>query len=161
MKSMTRGIPTAESVYKSESVILPSFVGSFIILIANEVHESWQDEKHKLITDKNPYYIPKVLVIPDGTNITFLDADASWDTPRPQTIDITNNRDGNVIYTTGVLDYTNSSESTTLLVGNYTIINTEYEAEEGTIMVTNQKSKGNLVVGGFYAPSHQVENNKR
>jgi hypothetical protein len=129
IKSMTKGIPTTESVYKSESMILPNSVGSFIILIANEAHESWQDEKHKLITDKNPYYIPKVLVIPDGTNITFLDADAPWDTPHPQMIDITNNRDGNVIYTTGVLDYTNSSESTTLPVGNYTIINTEYEAE--------------------------------
>jgi hypothetical protein len=58
-------------------MILPSSIGSFIILIANEAHESWQDEKHKLITDKNPYYIPKVLVIPEGTNITFLDADAS------------------------------------------------------------------------------------
>jgi hypothetical protein len=40
------------------------------------------------------------------------------------------------------------------------ITNTEYEADEGTIMVTNQKSKGNLVVSGFYTPSHQVENNK-
>jgi hypothetical protein len=27
-------------------------------------------------------------------------------------------------------------------------------------MVTNQKSNGNLIVGGFYTPSHQVENNK-
>ncbi|HEX5891482.1 MAG TPA: hypothetical protein VFY41_01350, partial [Nitrososphaeraceae archaeon] len=74
--------------------------------------------------------------------------------------DITKNSDGNIIYTTGVLDYTNSSKSTTLPVGNYTIVNTEYEAEEGTIMITNQKSKGNLVAGGFYTPSHQVENNK-
>jgi hypothetical protein len=120
---------------------LPSSVGSFIILIANETHESWQDEKHKLITDKNLYYIPKVLIIPEGTNITFFDVDAPWDTPHPETIDITNNRDGNVIYTTGILDYTNSSESTTLPVGNYIIINKEYEAEEGTIMVTNQNLK--------------------
>ena len=139
---------------------LTTSVGSFIILIANEAHESWQDEKHKLITDKNPYYIPKVLVIPEGTNVTFLDADAPWDTPHPQTIEVTDNKDGNIVYTTGVLDYTNSSEPITLPVGNYTIVNTEYEAEEGTITVTNQKSNGNLVVGGFYTPSHQVENNK-
>ena len=157
---MTKDIPTGESVYKSESMTLPTSVGSFIILIANEAHESWQDEKHKLITDKNPYYIPKVLVIPEGTNVTFLDADAPWDTPHPQTIEVTDNKDGNIVYTTGVLDYTNSSEPITLPVGNYTIVNTEYEAEEGTITVTNQKSNGNLVVGGFYTPSHQVENNK-
>jgi hypothetical protein len=160
IRNMTEDIPTGESVYKSESMTLPTSVGSFIILIANEAHESWQDEKHKLITDKNPYYIPKVLVIPEGTNITFLDADAPWDTPHPQTIEVTDNKDGNTVYTTGVLDYTNSSEPITLPVGNYTIVNTEYEAKEGTIMVTNQKSNGNLVVGGFYTPSHQVENNK-
>jgi hypothetical protein len=160
IRNMTKDIPTGESVYKSESMTLPTSVGSFIILIANEAHESWQDEKHKLITDKNPYYIPKVLVIPEGTNITFLDADAPWDTPHPQTIEITDNKDGNIVYTTGILDYTNSSESITLPIGNYTIVNTEYEAEEGTITVTNQKSNGNLVVGGFYTPSHQVENNK-
>ncbi len=159
-RNMTKDIPTGESVYKSESMTLPTSVGSFIILIANEAHESWQDEKHKLITDKNPYYIPKVLVIPEGTNVTFLDADAPWDTPHPQTIEVTDNKDGNIVYTTGVLDYTNSSEPITLPVGNYTIVNTEYEAEEGTIMVTNQKSNGNLIVGGFYTPSHQVENNK-
>lgn len=159
-KNMTKDIPTGESVYKSESMTLPTSVGSFIILIANEAHESWQDEKHKLITDKNPYYIPKVLVIPEGTNVTFLDADAPWDTPHPQTIEVTDNKDGNIVYTTGVLDYTNSSEPITLPVGNYTIVNTEYEAEEGTITVTNQKSNGNLIVGGFYTPSHQVENNK-
>ena len=153
-------IPTAESVYQSESMKLPPSVGSFIILIANEAHESWQDERHKLITDRNPYYIPKSLVIQQGTTITFLDADAPWDTPHPHTVEVTDSKDGNVVYTTGVLDYTNSSEPTKLPVGNYTIVNTEYDAEEGTITVTNQKSNGNLVVGGFYTPSHQVENNK-
>ena len=42
-------IPSAESVYQSESMKLPPSVGSFIILIANEAHESWQDEKHKFL----------------------------------------------------------------------------------------------------------------
>ena len=38
-------IPAAESVYQSESMKLPPSVGSFIILIVDEAHESWQDEK--------------------------------------------------------------------------------------------------------------------
>jgi hypothetical protein len=151
-------VSTAESVYKSESMILPSFIGTFIILIANEAHESWQDERHKLITEKNSYYIPKNLVVPQGTTLSFLNADAPWDTPHPQTVEI-NDENGDTIYTTGVLEYTNSSEPTTLPVGNYTIANTEYEATEGTISVTNEESNGNLVAGGFYTPSHQVENN--
>jgi hypothetical protein len=152
-------IPTAESVYQLESMKLPSSIGSFIILIANEAHESWQDERHKLITEKNSYYIPKNLVVPQGTTLSFLNADAPWDTPHPQTIEI-NDENGDTIYTTGVLEYTNSSEPVVLPVGNYTIVNTEYEATEGTISVTDEKSGGNLVVGGFYTPSHQVENNR-
>jgi hypothetical protein len=150
-------IPTAESVYQSEKIKLPSTVGSFIILIANEAHENWQDEKHKLITDKNSYYIPKNLVISQGTSLSFLNADAPWDTPHPQTIEILDDS-GETVYTTGVLEYTNSSEPVVLPVGNYTIVNVEYEATEGTISVTNEKSNGTLVVGGFYTPSHQVEN---
>ena len=155
----TGTIPTAESVYLSESMELPTSTGSFIILIANEAHESWQDEKHKLITDKNSYYIPKNLRIPQGTTVAFLNADAPWDTPHPQTIEIKDDG-GEVVYTTGILEYTNSSEPTVLPLGNYTIVNTEYEATEGTISVTNEKSNGNLVVGGFYTPTSQVENNR-
>jgi hypothetical protein len=152
-------IPTAESVYQSETMELPPSTGSFIILIVNEAHESWQDEKHKLITDKNSYYIPKNLRIPQGTTLTFLNADAPWDTPHPQTIEISDDGSGDTIYTTGVLEYTNSSEPVVLPMGNYTIVNTEYEATEGTISVTNEESDGNLVIGEFYTPSHQVENN--
>jgi hypothetical protein len=137
---------------------LPSSIGSFIILIVNEAHESWQDERHKLITEKNSYYIPKNLVVPQGTTLSFLNADAPWDTPHPQTVEI-NDENGDTIYTTGVLEYTNSSEPVVLPEGNYSIVNTEYEATEGTISVTNEESNGNLVVGGFYTPSHQVENN--
>jgi hypothetical protein len=155
----TGTIPIAESVYQSESMELPVSIGSFIILIANEAHESWQDEKHKLITDKNSYYIPKNLRIPQGATVTFLNADAPWDTPHPQTIEIRDD-EGETMYTTGVLEYTNSSEPTILPVGNYTTVNTDYEATEGTISVTNEKSNGKLVVGGFYTPTGQVENNK-
>jgi hypothetical protein len=151
-------IPTAESVYQLESMKLPSSIGSFIILIPNEAHESWQDERHKLITEKNSYYIPKNLVVPQGTTLSLLNADAPWDTPHPQTIEI-NDENGDTIYTTGVLEYTNSSEPVVLPEGNYTLVNTEYKATEGTISVTNEESNGNLVAGGFYTPSHQVENN--
>ncbi|MFZ0741278.1 MAG: hypothetical protein WAM54_06760 [Nitrososphaeraceae archaeon] len=137
--------PTAESIYQSESMELPPSIGSFIILIANEAHESWQDERHKLITDKNSYYIPKNLRIPQGTTLSFLNADAPWDTPHPQTIEIIDDR-GETVYSTGVLEYTNSSRPIVLPVGNYTIVNTEYEATEGTISVTREKSNGNLVI---------------
>ena len=81
-------MPTAESVHISETMKVPSSVGTFVILIPNEAHENWSDEKHKLITDKNSYYLPTNLIVPNGTAIVFLHADAPWDTPNPHTIDI-------------------------------------------------------------------------
>ena len=91
--------------------------------------------------------------------MSFLNADAPWDTPHPQTIELAD-EGGETVYSTEVLEYTNSSEPVVLPVGNYSVVNTEYEATEGTISITNQRSNGNLVVGGFYTPSHQVENNR-
>ena len=98
-------IPNAESVYISESMKIPPSVGTFVILIPNEAHENWSDEKHKLITDKNSYYIPTNLIVPSGTSIVFLHADAPWDTPNPHTIEI-QDRTGSPVYSTGQLDYT-------------------------------------------------------
>jgi hypothetical protein len=48
------------------------------------------------------------------------------------------------------LNYTNSSQPKELPVRNYTIIDKEYEATEGTISVTNQKSNGNLAFSLVY-----------
>jgi hypothetical protein len=53
-------ISTAEDVHLSESMKIPPSVGTFVILIPNEAHENWSDEKHKLITDKNSYYAPNL-----------------------------------------------------------------------------------------------------
>jgi hypothetical protein len=48
-------LPSAESVHSTETLELPQGIDAFIILIPNEAHESWQDERHKLITDRNAY----------------------------------------------------------------------------------------------------------
>jgi hypothetical protein len=45
-------ISSAEVVHSSESMKIPPSAGTFVILIPNEAHENWSDEKHKLITDK-------------------------------------------------------------------------------------------------------------
>src|SRR5918994_1603726 len=102
-------IPTAEVVHSSESMKIPPSVGTFVILIPNEAHENWSDEKHKLITDKNSYYVPTNLIVANGTSIVFLHADAPWDTPNPHTIEIQDST-GNPVYSTGQLDYIQSSE---------------------------------------------------
>jgi hypothetical protein len=88
-----------------------------MVFIPNEAHESLEDERHKLITDHNPYFIPTNLVIPQGTAISFINADSPWDTPNPHTIYIKDSS-GETVYSTEVLQYTNSSEPKVLDVGN-------------------------------------------
>lgn len=151
--------PLAESLHVAESLKVAPSVGTFVILIANEAHENWSDEKHKLITDKNSYYLPTKLIVPNGTAIAFLHADAPWDTPNPHTIEI-HDSTGNVVYNTGQLDYTQRSEPVVLpSPGTYNIINKAYDTKEATITVlANETTDGDLILGGFYTPTNQVEN---
>ncbi|MGC1134016.1 MAG: hypothetical protein WA941_14425 [Nitrososphaeraceae archaeon] len=153
-----RTMPTAESVHISETMKVPSSVGTFVILIPNEAHENWSDEKHKLITDKNSYYLPTNLIIPNGTAIVFLHADAPWDTPNPHTIDIQDNS-GKVVFSSGQLDYALASMPIILpSPGTYNIVDKSYDTKEAKITVLdNETSNGNSIVGGFYTPINQVE----
>jgi len=151
-------IPQAKSVYDTETMHLPRSVGYYIILIANEAHEDWSEEKHKLLTDRNPYFVPTHLVLPKGTAIVFLNADAPWNTPHPHTINLEDSS-GDVIYSTGKMEYADASDSKVLSTGNYSIVDTEYDWMKGSITVTDENSTRNEIVGGFYSPSHQVSNN--
>ena len=102
-------------------------VGTFVILIPNEAHENWSDEQHKLITDRNSYYVPTNLIIPNGTAIVFLHADA------PHTIEVQDST-GNNVYSTGQLDYTLSSEPVVLpSPGTYNIVDKAYDTKEAMI----------------------------
>lgn len=151
-------IPQAKSVYDTETMHLPRSVGYFIILIANEAHEDWSNEKHKLLTDHNPYFVPSHILIPKGTAIVFLNADAPWNTPHPHTINIKDSS-GKVIHTTGKMEYASSSDSKVLPEGTYAITDTEYKWMKGTITVSDETSTGKEIVGGFYSPTNQVSNN--
>lgn len=108
-------------------------VGTFVILIPNEAHENWSDEQHKLITDRNSYYVPTNLILPNGTAIVFLHADAPWDMPNPHTIEVQDST-GNNVYSTGQLDYTLSSEPVVLpSPGTYNIVDKAYDTKEAMI----------------------------
>ena len=157
----TKGvIPSAESVYQSQSMVLPPSVKLFVWYIVNEAHEDSGPEHHKYVSDHNPIYLPTNVVIPQGTAVSFLDADAPWDTPHPHSINIMDSS-GNVVYTTGKMDYTNASNPKVLPAGKYSVADAKYNWMKGTITVSSsQKSTGNLVVGGFYTPTNQVANNK-
>jgi hypothetical protein len=159
--STTTSIPSAQSVYSSQSITLLTSVKSFVWYIIDEAHENTYTSSHKKVSDHNPDYLPTNLVLPQGVSLSFLDADAPWDTPHPHTINILDNSSGNVVYSTGKLDYTNSSRPTILPTGKYNIIDTKYPWMRGTVTITDKKINGsgsNLIIGGFYTPTNQVAN---
>jgi hypothetical protein len=149
---------SAESVYNTEFMNLPQSTGSFVIVIPNEAHESWSDERHKLLSEKNPYFLPTKINIPNGTSIAFLNADAPWDTPHPHTIKIESS--GDMVYSTEKMNYGDSSEPKILSPGNYSIIDPDYSWMKGIITVRDQNSNGSILVGAFYVPTNEVANNK-
>jgi len=163
-------IPSAESVYSSQSMSLPASVNSFIVYVVDEAHENTATASWKHVSDHNPIYIPTNLIIPQGVTISFLDADAPWDTPHPHTINVIDSSSGKLAYTTGKLDYTNSSRPVALPIGKYNVLDTKYTWMKGSITVSADQvkvssrgdiTKGNrVVVGGFYTPTNQVANNK-
>jgi hypothetical protein len=48
------------------------------------VAQGSSSELHKKTSDHNPDYLPTNLIMPQGVNLSFLDADAPWDTPHPE-----------------------------------------------------------------------------
>jgi hypothetical protein len=61
-----------------------------------------------------------------------------------------------------MVDYTQRSEPVVLpSLDTYNIINKAYDTKEAKITVLdNETSDGDLILGGFYAPTYQVKNNK-
>ena len=156
----------ASHVYNNELFIVPSDVTNYIILIPNEAHESMQ-EKHKLISDHNSYFLPKNLVITEGTLITFINADAPWDTPHPHTIFI-KNIGKEKVFESSKLEYGNFTQPILLDNGNYSMGDKIYNFMKGSITVlkkdflsdnttSQQNQEKSLAMGGFYSPTFAVD----
>jgi hypothetical protein len=154
-------IPSAQSIYMSQSLTLPISVGYFVWYIVDEAHEDTVHESQKIISNHNPDFLPTNIVIPQNVTISFLDADAPWDTPHPHTINVIDKSSNKIVYTTGKLEYTKTSKPVMLSPGNYIVTDAKYKWMKGSITVLpTEKSNGTLTVGAFYTPTTQVANKK-
>ena len=167
-------------VYETEEFIVPSSVKTFVIYMANEFHENWPEESHKLITNKNAYTVPTKLVVSNGTSIAFHLADAPWDTPHDYIVSVIDNQKTNgTIWQTPLLSYPKSdrgpSNSGTMVlpVGEYRIEAylhgiDKVETKPITINVTdtlmsqsssnNSNNSNNMTFGFFYSTQKPVVN---
>src|ERR671919_1977806 len=96
---------SSTAVYETEAFVAPSTVKTFVIYMANEFHENWTEESHKLITNKNAYAIPTNLTVSNGTNIAFHMADAPWDIPHDYIVRVVDAHTNETAFETPLLSY--------------------------------------------------------
>ena len=148
-------IPSAQSVYESGKMHLPSDVNGFIISIPDEGHHPISDQK--TISPNNPHYLPNDLTIPSGTSIAFVHGDPN----HIHSETIADKTGGNVVWQTSAVKHPGGSDVKILPAGTYDITDKKYPDMTGTITVSNdEKSSGNLVVGGLFVPTPSLDKYK-
>jgi hypothetical protein len=158
-------------VYETEAFIAPPTVKTFAIYMANEFHENWPEESHKLITNKNAYAIPTNLTVSHGTSIAFHMADAPWDTPHDYIVRVIDAHTNETAMQTPLLSYPkfhsgpSNSGTTVLPIGEYRVEaylhgTDKVETKPITIKVTNTpvNQSSNITAGFFYSPQRPVAN---
>lgn len=149
-------IPTAQSVYDTGVMSLPTSVKGVIVFIPDEAHHPASDEK--TISPKNPNYLPTTLEVSEGTEIAFV-----HDDPSHVHVGIIKDKDGNVAWTTTPVEYPDGSDIKSLSsTGSpYSTSDKQFSPPmEGKIVVTSEKSAGTLTVGGFLCPTDQLSDCK-
>jgi hypothetical protein len=147
-------IPNAKSVFDTGTMSLPTSVSGFIIDIPDEAHHSLTD--NKTISLRNAHYIPSNLIMPSGTAIAFVHGD-----PNHIHIEVVKDRTGNVAWQTIAVSHPGGSDTMILGPGSYTISDQKYAPMSGNVTVEdNVQSKGNLLVGGFFAPTPSLQKYK-
>ena len=152
----SNSIPTAQSVYDTGVMSLPSSVKGVIVFIPDEAHHPASDDK--TISPKNPNYLPTTLEVPEGTEVAFV-----HDDPSHIHVGIIKDKDGNAAWTTTPVKYPDGSDIKSLpLTGSpYSISDKQFSPPmEGKIVVTSEKSTGTLTVGGFLCPTDQLSDCK-
>ncbi len=161
--SANAGIPNALSIQTTQNMTITSnSVRSVIVAIVDESHEPPKSSQ-KHISEHNSYFLPTNLIVPQGVDLSFLDTDAPWDTPHPHSIAIINISSGQIVSTTGKLDYTNNSKPLGLPVGKYIMTDTKYPWLRGTITVSPSQitsPNADVIIGGFYTTTNKALNNK-
>jgi plastocyanin len=148
----SNSIPTAQSIFDSGTMTLPSSVKGVIIFIPDEAHHPPADQK--TISPKNPNYLPNTLEIPEGTEVAFVHND-----PGHVHVGIVKDKDRIMVWTTNPVKFPDGSDSKTLSVSGspYGISDKQYSPPmKGKIVVTPEKSTGDLTVGGFFCPTKQL-----
>jgi hypothetical protein len=147
-------LPSASSIYQTETMKVPSNAKAVVIYAANELHEDIKSEKQKLISDTNPYFVPKNVIVAKGASVVIHNADAPWDSPHPHTFVVGSQKSRR-------LDYATNTQEFHLAPGIHKITAADSPWAVGSVQVTSnvvRPTTTNLIVGTFYTPTKQVSN---
>jgi hypothetical protein len=151
-------LPSASSIYQTEIMKIPATVKTVIIYAANELHEDIKTGKHKLISDRNSYFVPKNTIVSNGTTVVIHNADAPWDIPHPHTFIVGSQNSAK-------LDYATNTQEFRLAPGIHKITVADSPWAIGSVEVVSSDATAaamppTLIVGAFYTPTTQVSNPK-
>lgn len=151
-------LPSAASVYQTETMKVPDNVKMVVIYAANELHEDIEKTgRYKLISDRNPYFVPKNTIVSNGTTVVIHNADAPWDIPHPHTFVIGSQNSTK-------LDYATNTQEFHLAPGIHKISADDSPWAIGSVEVVSSDAAAamptSLIVGTFYSPTMQVSNPK-
>jgi hypothetical protein len=136
---------------------VPATVKTVIIYAANELHEDIKTGKHKLISDRNSYFVPKNTIVSNGTTVVIHNADAPWDIPHPHTFIVGSQNSAK-------LDYATNTQEFRLAPGIHKITVADSPWAIGSVEVVSSEAAAarppTLIVGAFYTPTMQVSNPK-
>jgi hypothetical protein len=101
-------ISDTRSVYETGTMSLPTTtVKSFIIVIPDEAHHPREDDK--MMSPKNPNFLPTTLEAMDGTEVSFVHGD-----PSHTNVEIVRDRDGSVAWETIPVEHPGGSDTKAL-----------------------------------------------
>ena len=151
-------LPSASSIYQTEIMKVPATVKTVIIYAANELHEDIKTGKHKIISDRNSYFVPKNTIVSNGTAVVIHNADAPWDIPHPHTFIVGSQNSAK-------LDYATNTQEFRLAPGIHKITVADSPWAIGSVEVVSSDAAAaamppTLIVGTFYTPTTQVSNPK-
>ena len=141
LSSSASGIPSASTIYNSETLMLPPSVKGVIIFLPNEAHELTPNQR---MGEKNGEFLPLNVVISAGASVAVLNGDAG----HTHTISLGGNGDSSTPYTETTL-------FPGLTAGSYDIV-AGGVVRHGKVTVNPTPASGSTTVGLIYVPTELV-----
>ena len=141
LSSSATGIPSASTIYNSETLILPPSVKGVIIFLPNEAHELTPNQR---MGEKNGEFLPLNVVIGAGASVAVLNGDAG----HTHTISLGGNGGSST-------PYTGTTLFPGLTAGSYDIV-AGGVVRHGKVTVNPTPASENTTVGLIYVPTELV-----